>query len=212
MIKLKSNNGRVNLVKRHDMALICGDGRTLPQELQMFRQFGLKHDAFCVGRSLQCYIPYVSWAPAVVNYIWLDEQMFTYARDQVEDYIICHSVFFDAKLQPAIDVLWSHENGDEITSWDGSSGLFATMVAITMGYDKILLCGMPLNAEHHWYDDPSVPGPQWTPETLRAWGKFAAELNGKITKFDRIRSCSGYTQYLFGVPKVGWLQGKNKAH
>lgn len=207
MIKLKSNN---RPVRKHDFALICGDGRTLQQELQLFRTFGVKHDSFCVGRSLQSYIPFVAWAPATVNYIWLDEQMFTYARDQVQDYIVRHSVFFQDKLKPAIDVLWTHGNGDEITQWDGSSAFFALAIALAMDYPKILLSGVPLNAEAHWYDDPDTPGPQWTPETLRAWGRFGAFLH-KTGKGDKVRSSSGYTQYLFGGPNVGWLTGKKKA-
>lgn len=203
LIKVQSNNGR-QPTKKHGLALICGDGRDLPQELQLFRRFGLKHDAFCVGRSLQAYIPYVSWAPAAVNYIWLDEDMFTYARDQVEDHITRHSVFFAENMQPAIDFIWTDDNNREIKTWAGSSAFFALKIAIKLKYDKILLCGVPMDAQPHWYDDPDTVGPQWTPETLRAWGKFAAQE----PKQKRIRSCSGYTQYLFGGPNAGWFEKK----
>jgi hypothetical protein len=206
LIRPKSNRP----VRKHNMALICGDGRTLQDELQLFRRFGVEHDAFCVGRSLQSYIPFVAWAPATVNYVWLDEQMFTYARDQVEDYVVKHSVFFDDKLKPAIDMLWTDTEGSELMEWDGTSAFFALQVALWMNYPKILLCGVPLNNEQHWYDDPEAKGPEWNPETLRAWGRFSGVLHKRDDR-DRIRSSSGYTRYLFGGPNVGWLTGRTGA-
>ena len=193
--------------KRHDLALVCGDGRTLPAELQLFRTVGVKHDAFCCGRSLQCYIPFVSWAPAVVNYVWLDEEMFSYARDQVESYIIRHSVFFDKKLRPAIDCLWTDDDGKEVKTWDGTSAFFALIMALQMGYERILLAGVPINNEAHWYEDENARGPEWNAETLRTWGRFRKRDDIK----ERVRSCSGYTQYLFGEPTIGWLRNETKA-
>ena len=191
------------IAKHHNLALICGDGRTLPQELQYFSTIGVPHDVFCVGRALQIYIPYIGRQPAAVNYVWLDEQMFTYARDQVEDYIIRHSVFFDDKLKPAIDALWTDDKGAEVMQWDGSSSFFALIMAIELGYERIMLAGCPLNAEPHWYDHVDACGPLWTPETLRIWGRFKKKVD-----CDLIRSCSGYTQYLFGEPTIGWFKGK----
>jgi hypothetical protein len=200
MISIKPD---IKSVRKHDLAVICGDGRTLPQELQTFRLIGIKHDAFCVGRALQCYVPFVAWEPAAINYVWLDEQMFTYARDQVDPPVVRHSVFFDDKLKPAIDVLWTWADGKEVMEWDGSSAFFALQMAIQMEYPRIMLAGVPLNAEPHWYDSVDDVGPMWTPETLRAWGRFR-----KYIPRSRIRSCSGYTQYLFGEPTIGWLNGE----
>ncbi len=192
--------------KQHDLALICGDGFRLPQELQMFSQFKQPHDVFCVGRSLQAYIPFVGGRNSVVNYIWLDEQMYTYARDQIEDRIIRHSVFFEPQLQDAIDCLWTRLKGKELTFWDGSSAFFALMIAWILKYDKIMLCGVPLNAEPHWYDEWEMPGPSWTPETLRVWARFAR----RHKHMDKVRSTSGYTGYLFGTPTAGWIRTPDK--
>lgn len=80
----------------------------------------------------------------------------------------------------------------------GSSGLFALKVAlIDLGYDKAVLCGVPMDsAGGHFFD-------------LKAWGGANSHRRGwnqalPVIK-DRARSMSGWTETLLGSPSEEWL-------
>lgn len=87
---------------------------------------------------------------------------------------------------------WSHAE-----SWGGSSGLFGVSVALAAGADRVILCGVPLDATGH-FDDPKP----WR-DALRyrsAWTCRAGFL-GK-----HVRSMSGWTRQLLGAPSSAFLQ------
>ncbi|KHQ50401.1 hypothetical protein [Mameliella alba] len=77
----------------------------------------------------------------------------------------------------------------------GSSGLFAAKVAlIDMGFDRVVLCGVPMDDRPHYWDEGRQP---WKAcETFRpAWQALAPEYRA------RMRSMSGWTRELLGG---GW--------
>lgn len=81
--------------------------------------------------------------------------------------------------------------------WDGGSGLFACKLAIELGIEKIILCGVPMTVEGaHFFDDTP-----WTDaEKYRsAWFKHVKKLNNKV------KSMSGWTMELLGKPDSEWL-------
>lgn len=87
---------------------------------------------------------------------------------------------------------WNH-----VESWDGSSGLLAVTVALHLGYDKVILCGVPLDklAAHYDDDKPWPDGPRYR----HAWTKHLTEMQGKVKSF------SGWTSRLLGAPTREWL-------
>lgn len=76
----------------------------------------------------------------------------------------------------------------------GSSGLFAAKVAlIDLGFDRAVLCGVPMDPRPHFFDrDP------WT----SADGFRSAWLSVPQEYRDRMRSMSGWTLVLLGAPKT----------
>lgn len=79
----------------------------------------------------------------------------------------------------------------------GSSGLFALKVALVdLGFDKAVLCGIPLDARPHFFDHAA-----WTAfDAHRAgWTEALPQLR------DRARSMSGWTSRLLGEPTQDWL-------
>lgn len=81
----------------------------------------------------------------------------------------------------------------------GSSGLFAVRVAFMLGFDRIVLCGIPLTKEFGKVDY----GPLWHGEKL-----FRDAFQKAIPLFDgRVRSMSGWTKDLVGMPTAEWLKG-----
>lgn len=80
----------------------------------------------------------------------------------------------------------------------GSSGLFALKVALVdLGFDRAVLCGVPMSAEHGHFFEPT------------AWRAAQAHQTGwreALPQFqDRARSMSGWTRKLLGPPTADWL-------
>lgn len=83
--------------------------------------------------------------------------------------------------------------------WSGSSGLYIAQVAcITFGYDRVILCGIPMDPTPHFFGDEP-----WEPAAMYRKGWIEAheqpELRGKV------RSMSGWTRGLLGLPTAEWL-------
>lgn len=91
----------------------------------------------------------------------------------------------------------------------GDSGLFAVFVGLGLGYDEIVLCGMPQDGSRHFfnspYEDDEVFYKNWCthhraaikndyPHTHMSWRMAAPDMGGKV------RSMSGFTRDLLGAP------------
>ena len=95
---------------------------------------------------------------------------------------------------------YSHKYGrpmvDNVISdgWKGSSGLYAIKIALLLGYDQIVLAGIPMEAaEGHFFNDKD-----W--EDCNNYREGWANNLEKIK--DSVRSCSGWTQRLLGKPEI----------
>lgn len=76
----------------------------------------------------------------------------------------------------------------------GSSGLFAAKVAlIDLGFDRVVLCGVPMDRRPHFFDRED-----WK----SAEGFRSAWLAVPQTYRDRMRSMSGWTRVLLGSPET----------
>lgn len=82
----------------------------------------------------------------------------------------------------------------------GTSSLNAVYVGLRLGYDPIVLCGIPLDNSGHYFDPPwvetnfanEVPANN---QTLKWWGNAAEKV------FDgKVKSMSGRTRDLLGSP------------
>lgn len=201
ILELKEQQKEV--IKSSDRVLICGDGKLLLKDIKTFLDWKLKHDAYCVGRSIQAY------PGAVSHYADVDADAGFWVASNVEKnhpekvgeagYICKHTLggcpafHFDWEINGAP---WDM---DEVL-WHGSTGLFAVLTAIEMGYKKIVLAGMPIDSKGHWYFPDEDYGPKWTMETYQNWFEFAALPAAK-----KVKSLSGYTALLLGEPTKKWL-------
>jgi len=73
----------------------------------------------------------------------------------------------------------------------GSGGLYAVKVALSLGYNKIVLCGVPMNKKPHYFDKKA-----WTEYNVfvETWDEQKEVLK------EFVRSMSGYTKELLGYP------------
>lgn len=95
--------------------------------------------------------------------------------------------------------------------WDlydtnGTSSLFALKVAILLGYDRIICCGMDLNGPHRFYDNPNLKTNNnfSCDAILMSWQQF--RLNDEVIK--KVRGLSGKPKELFGEVTYEWLKEK----
>jgi len=83
--------------------------------------------------------------------------------------------------------------------YSGSSGLYAIKVALSAGYDRNILCGVPMSADHDHY----LRKAPWrdTPLFIPAWDA----VRNRIAPF--VRSYSGWTASQYGRPTMDWVNG-----
>lgn len=200
-------------IKRNsDILLVLGDGRTLTTDMQDFLAWSFPHDVAALGRGIKEYPGHVHhWmnADGDVSIHW--------AKNLPNGNGTLKHTFGEVD---GFDVDWDLEGRDyhyeEITGergrMHGSSAMFATMAALAMGYQKIILAGCPLDTEGHYMWEQKVEG-KYTPERLgplwmgldyMAWLDFAETEEAK-----KVKSMSGYTAKMVGKASKEWLNGNH---
>jgi len=187
------------LKRNHDTILIIGDGQSMPADLKKFLSWDIPHDAGALGRAVREY-------PGVVDH-WFNadgETAIHWAKNLAPE-TIRHTL----GEVDGFDVDWDLEQDDyhyqEITNeagrMHGSSALFATLASLKMGYSHVVLAGCPLDAEGHYYFEPSKEtlGPIWLGFDYMAWLDFA-----RMPEAARVRSMSGYTAKILEHPTKEW--------
>lgn len=92
--------------------------------------------------------------------------------------------------RPSVDI--THP----LSAWEGgSSALMGVMSAMTLGYRKIVLCGVPLEGPN-----PGHPGADYS----MFQGKWTENVS---VLCNYVRSMSGFTLKLLGNPDEVWLNG-----
>uniref|UniRef100_A0A6H1ZEI0 Uncharacterized protein n=1 Tax=viral metagenome TaxID=1070528 RepID=A0A6H1ZEI0_9ZZZZ len=99
----------------------------------------------------------------------------------------------------------------EFEAAGGTSTLFGVRVALAMGYDRVVLCGAPMDSGGHaWTPPPEM----WVPDSFVKHGRFGNErleqdwLQARDNEFSgRVRSLSGRTREWLGCPNGEWLNG-----
>jgi hypothetical protein len=85
-----------------------------------------------------------------------------------------------------------------LADWGGSSGLFAVKAAQHLGFDRNVLCGIPITATPHF-------------DRAQDWKVAYNYQKGWRNYFENIRyttrSMSGWTRSLLGEPTEAWLRG-----
>lgn len=88
-----------------------------------------------------------------------------------------------------------------IKSPGGSSGLLCVAVALHLGFEHIILAGIPMEANGKHYNKPM----RWMEarQYLPAWSRMLPEMAG------RVKSFGGETAKLLGQPTAEWLNGEH---
>jgi hypothetical protein len=89
-----------------------------------------------------------------------------------------------------------HDGWRHAPAWGGSSGLFGVAVAMELGADRIVLCGVPMDPTPH-VDDAA-------PWIAAARYRYAWRVH-EVALRASVRSLSGWTRGLLGAPTAAWL-------
>lgn len=112
----------------------------------------------------------------------------------------------EAKGLVVADTLWTAERRKtpkdfdrevmRADNWAGSSGLLAVTVALGLGCERVICCGVPLDYNLGHYNDP-VPWRDAVNYRI-GWTRSIPKMAG------RVRSMSGWTMALIGAPDEDW--------
>jgi hypothetical protein len=172
-----------------DRAIILGIAPCLEDDLAQLGDHSL-YDFIAVG--LGCSDRVLFDIQHVCTYHTSDLEMFKSRRSVAGgnlDYITHSHTKPKTGVQP--DVVWPLVGK---SPYSGSSSYLAAQVAVGLGYDKIIMCGCPMegknltNSRIVGYDTFQV-----------GWIEHADKLQGKV------RSMSGWTRKFLGYPDEHWL-------
>ena len=90
------------------------------------------------------------------------------------------------------DFIWPHME----LSTGGTSSLFAVFVALALGYEKVVLLGVPMDGTGHFYDAPWDNDGVFLAENIRMEWAWANERKFR----GRVKSMSGRTREWLGAP------------
>lgn len=174
-------------------AIIVGSAACVWDDLDRARAIAKNHDLICINLSFCAFKYQVQKNQIhVEHWIGLQPEILYMRHQYAGDRVKTHSYY----PGPGVDYVWQGIGAQ------GTSGLFATRIALAMGYKKVILTGIPLDAQLHFHDYPRVGNCNWALDRHLsiAWEKSVQEeFQG------RVRSMSGRTKGWLGEPTEDWL-------
>ena len=190
----------------NDVVAIVGDGNTMPHDLDTFRGWDIPHDIYSVNRSM------LYFQEQVDHWCAIDSEESAWFMENIhpgitpDRQILRHTIGY---FPLAFDVFWEqvYPFTDEIQRriWIGNSGYFALLTALHMGYEKIVLLGMPLNHEPHWYEKPDEPPPMWAGKAFTQWVDFKLKRPEAAAKVRAMPGATSYSEFILGGATKQWV-------
>ena len=109
------------------------------------------------------------------------------AKGWVQPGELCHSI----EAAPWVDYVWPTVN-----DVSGTSGWAAAKMALLMGYEEVILCGIPIDASPYTTGRPAKSFEH--EDILEA---YRVAIFNDIEYHGRVHSMSGWTRELLGPPK-----------
>lgn len=140
-------------------------------------------------------------------------------RERLYHWFSLHPEHFILKHQYGISKAWCHtsfrKNYEDRTMYNvdycwpvitsGTSGLFAARVALLLGYEKIVLAGVPMDGTRRFFDHPDSKVDVFaTDHVAEEWQNALKQERFR----DSVRSMSGRTREWLGEPTEEWIYGK----
>jgi hypothetical protein len=174
--------------KFRGLALVIGSARCAWEDLEPYRT---RSKAAVVVNDMGIYLDWpidhwVSLHPELLT-IWLD------LRRKHSYPISSGYETHTQKSSPGIKNAWNLEK------YAAYSGLFAVEIALLLGYDEIVMCGIPADGSGRFFDPPWLAGHHDDKNGKDSFKRHCLN-NKELTK--RVRSMSGWTKQLLGGPDL----------
>jgi len=172
-----------------DVALVAGSARGVWDDLRAVSRLLVERPIIFAVNAMVALLPWMidhAVSPHgralahLVAYRRLIKSLEPAVRDAL---LVSHSSYATA----GVDRAWP-----QFTA--GDSSLLATRIACALGFPRIVLVGVPLDASGRFYDDPERPSFDYVGTYRPRWEEARAELG------DRVRSMSGWTAEFLGRP------------
>jgi len=95
------------------------------------------------------------------------------------------------KVAQDIDVVW------KVGNVGGTSGLFATFIALMLGYNEIVLAGLPMTNDGHYFDSPWYTTDREDKAVALVWRQARDNIFA-----GRVKSLSGRTREWLGEKEL----------
>jgi hypothetical protein len=185
---------------KRDILLIVGDGSSVLDDLSEFFDFAVPHDTLCLTHAAVLYhelleLPFEHYAVGDSHREYEQE-----LAGRLPDSVLKHA--WNPKSKN-FDVRWI--KGDN-RGWSGTTLNLGIKVGLALDYLRLVLAGCPMDNSGHWYDrflkknDNKLKNDHR--HHLWFWTEMATRPSGRF-----IRSMSGNTGDLLGVPTIEWLEG-----
>lgn len=180
--------------------LILGCGRNVWDDLsraqELFENTGLAYHVMAINMAFMGLEDrFRRGQISIDHFVSLHSEYHALRMIYVRDRCITHG----RVMGPNTDYVWDLNRG-------GTGGQFALRIAMALGYHKIIICGIPLNAEGRFFDPPDQGGDSGCKSNEISFQQFKQYLDPKY--HCRIRAMSGYTKKIFGEPDKEWVCGQ----
>ena len=166
------------------IAFVIGSGHTLWDDIDACGPFRVERaDVICVNDAGMHFPgPIKHWYSNDIQMLqrWIDARRPRYVRD-FGGHVESHSCCDGAKHK------WPWPG-------HGTSSLNAVFTALGLGYERVILCGVPLDDNGHYFDPPWVKTNFDREGTLKPWRLLAPKFEG------RVKSMSGNSREILGAP------------
>ena len=170
------------LGKYHGTLVVLGGGRCVWDDYNRVREE--PHQVMAVNDVGMYYDGTLEhWVSLHANYLLLWTQL-RRLHGRMGHECLTHT----NKPSPGIRVAW------EISPYGAYSGLYAAEVGLVLGYDKIILCGVPMDGSGKFCEPPWVGGEHDDKNAKKAW-RQTVQMNAE---FQRVKSVSGWSKELLG--------------
>jgi len=172
------------------LLLIAGSARCVWQDIKTFYKSNLYHDVMCVndvGMHFPGRVDHWYSNDSRMIQRWRAARRPRYTREHDREMPpVTHSCFGGA------DYRWPWPG-------HGSSGLNAVYTGLALGYQRIVLAGIPLDNSGHYFDPPWVKGNFVSEVPDRKGAPKYWQMAAREVFHGRVRSMSGRTADLLGV-------------
>lgn len=168
------------------IVLVCGSAECLFDDLARMKELlDVAYDVACINHTA-LYYPYffnywIGWHP----------EIFAGLRKFVKG----NPITMSSQKEEGVDSVWNF-NG----FYASDSSLYAAKIMLELKYDRVILCGSPMDNSRKFYEPYGAEKPQHSADNIQeAWRQEVAGFK------DRVKSMSGNTRHILGAPTKEWL-------